>query len=228
MKGDELNNIVHINDLHVIVSLESMIKKKKYSMYYTEIYLDKMNQVEIWRKTEMEKKHALNENEPNKNKLDEINTENMNETNKNYLAYLIKENNINNIKYRLKNKSNVYKNIDVFQEYLRNKFNTIIGLERRRQILTVLVRVNNTNVKLPLDPKRIQEPLFYMNFDLVYNQNTTYIYTDFFTFPSKRIIATFYEEIKNNMNTSVANFDLDMVYKIIRKIDILVIPLKKD
>ena len=214
MKGDELNNIVHINDLHVIVSLESMIRMYQFSMYYTEIYLDKMNHVEIRRKTEMEKKHASNENEPNKNKLDEINTENMNETNKNYLAYLIKENNINNIKYRLKNKSNVYKNIDAFQEYLRNKFNKIIGLERRRQILTVLVRVNNTNVKLPLDPKRIQEPLFNMNFDLVYNQNTTYIYTDFFTFPSKRIIATFYEEIKNNMNTSVANFDLDMVYKI--------------
>ena len=86
--------------------------------------------------------------------------------------------------------------------------------ERRRQIMTVLVRVNNTNVKLPLDPKKIQEPLFNMNFDLVYNQNTTYIYTDFYTFPAKRIIATFYEEIKNSMNTSVANFDLDMVYKI--------------
>ena len=215
MKGNELNNIVHVNDLHVIVSLESMIRMYQFSMYYTEIYLEKMDNAEIWRKNYIEEKAASKENkEIDEKKSDEKKAENTKENLQNYLIYLKEENNIKNIKFRLKKKSNIYKNIDAFMEFLRNKFNEIIGLERKRQIMTVLVRVNNTNVKLPLDPKKIQEPLFNMNFDLVYNQNTTYIYTDFYTFPAKRIIATFYEEIKNSMNTSVANFDLDMVYKI--------------
>ena len=66
--------------------------------------------------------------------------------------------------------------------------------------MTVLVRINNTNVKLPLYPKKIEEPLFNMNFNLVYNQNTTYLYTNFFTLPAKRIIETFYEENQSSIH----------------------------
>ena len=78
--------------------------------------------------------------------------------------------------------------------------------------MTVLVNVYNANIILPINPKNLKEPLYTMNFNLVYNQNTTYIYTDFFTLPSKRIIGTFYEENNSSMNTFVSKFDMDMVY----------------
>ena len=214
MKGDELNNIVHINDLNIIISLESMLRMYQFSMYYTEIYLNEMNNAEIWRKGEIEKRAALKENALNQNKIEDENDKRFNKYTKNYMPYLIKEAGINNIKENLKKKKNIYKNIDDFREYLRNKYNKILGFERNKTKMTVLVRINNTNVKLPLAPAKTEEPLFNMNFNLVYNQTTTYLYTNFFTFPAKRIIATFYEESQSSMNTHISNFDLDMVYKI--------------
>ena len=157
---------------------------------------------------------SLKENALNQNKIEDENDKRFNKYTKNYMPYLIKEAGINNIKENLKKKKNIYKNIDDFREYLRNKYNKILGFERNKTKMTVLVRINNTNVKLPLAPAKTEEPLFNMNFNLVYNQITTYLYTNFFTFPAKRIIATFYEESQSSMNTHISNFDLDMVYKI--------------
>ena len=211
MTGDELNNIVHVNNLHITVSLESLLHMYQFSMYYTEIYLDKMRQAEIWHKLEIERRNALDENKLYKDKIEEDNEENLGD-NRHYLVNLIKEDNINKIKLKLKKKNNTYKDFDQFEKFLRYKYNQNIAFERKRVIMRVLVKVNNIIVKLPIDPKNIKEPLYNLSFNLVYNQNSTYIYTDFFTLPSKRVIGTFYEENTNSMNTSVSNFDLDMVY----------------
>ena len=48
-----------------------------------------------------------------------------------------------------------------------NKYNKILGFERNKTKMTVLVRINNTNVKLPLAPAKTEEPLFNMNFDII-------------------------------------------------------------
>ena len=46
----------------------------------------------------------------------------------------------------------------------------------------------------------------------MYNQKSTYVFTDFFTLPSKEVIGTFYESNESSMNTQVSNCDIDMVY----------------
>ena len=209
MTGDELNNIIHINNLHVMASLESLLHMYQMSMYYTEIYLEKMQNVEIWKKSELENREAKRKNELNKN--EENNEENYGQNNLNYIENLRRLDNINRIKIKLKKKNNYLKNIDSFGEYLKIKFNKDVIYERKRQILTVLVKVNNVGVKMPLDPKNKNAPLYKMNFNLIYNQNSTYLYTDFIL-PSKRIVGTFYEMNTNSMNTSVSNFDMDMIY----------------
>ena len=214
MKGNEINNIVQVNDLNIIVSLGSLVNIYQFAMYYTEIYLLEMNKAEIWKKKKIEKRASLNKEKLVKNKKIEKNADVFDKINHKYLMNLNQEDNINNIKLKIKNKSNESSNIDDFRKYLMTKYNKTLGFERKRQILTVLVKVNNTEIKMPIDPKKIEEPLYKMNFNLVYNQNTSYIYTDFFTLPAKRIIGVFHESLKSSMNTSVSNFDLDMVYAI--------------
>ena len=104
-----------------------MLRMYQFSMYYTEIYLNEMNNAEIWRKGEIEKRAALKENALNQNKIEDENDKRFNKYTKNYMPYLIKEAGINNIKENLKKKKNIYKNIDDFREYLRNKYNKILG-----------------------------------------------------------------------------------------------------
>ena len=212
MIGNDLNNIVNVNDLKIIVSLESLLNMYQFSMYYTELYLDKMYQVESWKKSEKERRVALNENESTGNKWEELNEEQFRKNNMNYMFNFGKQDILNNIKCKIKNKNDIFKNIDKFKQYLSAKFNQDLGFERTRRNMTVLVNVYNANIILPINPKNLKEPLYTMNFNLVYNQNTTYIYTDFFTLPSKRIIGTFYEENNSSMNTFVSKFDMDMVY----------------
>ena len=213
MTGDELNNIVHVNNLHVMASLESMLHMYQFSMYYTEIYLEKMWKVEDWKKFDVEDLANKNKNEQNKNNLDENKEDNLKEFNLKYVKNLMRQDNINRIKFNMKKKNKNYlTNIESFGEYLKSQFNREIIYERKRLILTVLVKVNNMGVKLPIDPKNKNAPLYKMNFNLIYNQNSTYIYTDYYTLPSKRVIGSFYETFTNYMNTSVSNFDMDMIY----------------
>ena len=54
MTGDELNNNIYVNDLHIMASLESLLHMYQFSMYYTEKYLNKMERIEVWKKNEIE------------------------------------------------------------------------------------------------------------------------------------------------------------------------------
>ena len=125
---------------------------------------------------------------------------------------------ITDYKQKSGKKLNLFKNIDNFKEYLLSKCNEftkkkeILSSERKRNTLTVLVKLKNVRVKFPFNPLKLDAPIFKVNFNLIYNQNSTYVYTDFFLLPSKTVVGTFYEYNTSSMNTSVSNFDLDMVY----------------
>ena len=216
--GDEINNIVNINDLHIIASLESLLHMYQFSMYYVGVYLDTMRDAEITKNIKIEKDNENEKEEDiqlNKNPKKIINNANF-ELSQKYNMNNIDSNFLNDIKKKEKNerKKNIFKNITIFGEYIKLKFKNSknISSERKRSILTVLVKLKNTRVKFPFDPLNITEPIFKVNFNLIYNQKSTYIYTDFFTLPSKNVIGTFYESNTSSMNTSVSNCDIDMVY----------------
>ena len=209
MIGNELNNIVHINDLHVIISLETLVHMYQFSMYYVNLYLDAINDAETWKKKEMEKKLHLNKKGFDKNELYE---ENLIRFHENYIVSKYDTENIQNLFKEQKIKSNIYKNFDKFKEFLFDKFSEKLAYERQRTLMTVKVNIKNTVIRLPVDPLNLKAPLFSMNFNLLYNQNTTSISTNFFTLPSKKVLATFYEYNSSSMNTYVSNFDMDMIY----------------
>ena len=224
--GNELNNIINIDDLHILVSLETLLHMYQFSMYYVNIYLDTVKDAEIIKNIELEKskKKFDSENEINLNEklLDRINEENLN----NLKKYIMLDKNADfgkNINQKSTKKKNTFKDIEIFKEYLITKFgeiekkNEFISSERNRKILTVFVDMKNTKIKLPFDPQKLDTPIFKMNFNLIYNQNSNYIYTDFISHPSKRLLGTFYESNNSSMNTSVSKCDLDMVYFIPNK-----------
>ena len=221
--GDELNNLVNINDLHITASLESLLHMYQFSMYYVGVYLNTMNDIEIIKNREMEniiKKEIGNEKELNEIKLKSINDENFAIIQKYYL-HKFDLNYLNDIKRKTEKSKNkkIWKDIKSFEEYIRSKEyksgtnkKEAISSERKRSILKVLVTMNNTRVELPFNPLKLNEPIFKLKFNLIYNQKSTSVYTDFFTLPSKKIIGTFYESNTSSMNTSVSNCDFDMVY----------------
>ena len=223
--GDEINNIVNINDLHILVSLETLLHMYQFSMYYVYVLLDTFKDAEIIKNMEIEKNKETfsSKNENNINEMNKLNDDNSNILNK-YTKFSSNLEYISNIKQKKnENNKNKFKNMQLFQEYLKIKFNEIkkknetFSSERSRKILTVLVEMKNTKVKLPFDPKKYETPIFKMNFNLIYNQNSTYVYTDYFSLPSKTTLGTFYEYNTSSMNTSVSNCDLDMVYYIVNK-----------
>ena len=227
--GDELNNFVNINDLHIIASLESLLHMYQFSMYYVWVYLDTMKDAEIIKNMEIEKQNRLsfgNEKELYERQLKKIDDENFENTQK-YIMNNVDSFYLNEVKRKTERKKNkkILTDIKQFEEYIKFKYgetstnkNETISSERKRSILKVLVKMKNTRVKLPFNPIRLKDPIFKLNFNLIYNQKTTYVYTDFFTLPSKTVIGTFYESNTSSMNTSVSNCDFDMVY---------FIPLKK-
>ena len=224
--GNEINNIVNINNLHILVSLESLLHMYQFSMYYVYVLLDTMKDAEIIKNMEIEKNIETSRSKNEKNikeiEMNRLNDDNSNILNK-YTMFTSNAEYLNNIKQKKMNNNNnknKFKNIQIFQEYLKIKFNDIkkknetFSSERYRKILTVLVELKNTKVKLPFDPKKYDSPIFKVNFDLTYNQNSTYVYTDFYSLPSRTILGTFYEYNTSSMNTSVSKCDMDMVYYI--------------
>ena len=230
LMGDEINNIVNINNLHILVSLESCLHMYQFSMYYVYVLLDTMKDAEIIKNMEIEKNIETSgsklENKIKENEMNKLNDYNYNLLDK-YTEFTSNLDYLNDIKQKKMNNNNnnknKFKNIQIFQEYLKIKFNEIrkknetFSSERYRKILTVLVEMKNTKVKLPFDPKKYDAPIFKVNFNLTYNQNSTYVYTDFLSLPSRTTLGTFYEYNNSSMNTSVSKCDMDMVYYIASK-----------
>ena len=160
--GDELNNIVNINDLHIIASLESLLHMYQFSMYYVGIYLDTMKDAEIIKNMEIEKNSKIEygtEKELFEKQLRKVRDENIEKSQK-YFMYNI--DNLNDIKLKIKKEKDkkIFSNIKNFEEYVNVKYmdsnnnkKETISSERKRSILTVLVNMKNTRVKIPLTLK---------------------------------------------------------------------------
>jgi hypothetical protein len=123
LMGNEINNIVNINDLHILVSLESMLHMYQFSMYYVYVLLDTMKDAEIIKNMEIERNIETScskiENNLKEKEMNKINDDNSNILNK-YTMFTSNADYLNNIKHKKMNNNNKtkFKNIQIFQEYL--------------------------------------------------------------------------------------------------------------
>ena len=86
--------------------------------------------------------------------------------------------------------------------------------ERNSNKMRLKFNMNNTIFKLPLNQKKINEPLFSMYFNLVYTMDSENIYDDIIAYPSKKLLAQIYETKTSYMHIYLSQFELDMIYYI--------------
>ena len=222
MLGEEKDITINMNDLHIIFSLNSMIRLYQFGMYYFEIYSITMFNVE---NEKIILQRSLNKSLIKigiEEEVKERNEESIkNEINKEYMARLKKY--IKNIytvdhaKDYIK-KRNKTKTLDDYISYFADAESSekgrkvFVTSERNRSKLRLIFNMNNTMFKLPLDPNKLDEPLFSMYFDLTFTMDKTSVYDDIISLPSKKILAQIYETNTSHMHVSLSSFELDMVY----------------
>ena len=222
MLGEEMDITINMNDLHIILSLDSILRLYQFGMYYLEIFSTTMFKVESEKfalQQKLEKEiSALRGKDVKKEKLKE---EIQEEVNQEYLARLKKyvknvytvEQAKDYIKKRHKTKT-----LDDYVAYFADVESSETGRkvfvtsQRNRSKMRIIFNMNNTMFKLPINPTNIEDPLLSMYFDLTFTMDATNVYDDIMVFPSKKILAQIYETKTSYMHVSLSQCEFDMVY----------------
>ena len=222
MLGEEIDMTINMNDLHIIISLNSILRLYQFGKYYLEQYTNKMFEVD-GEKYELQQEFNKKMIElGTKEEIKEKNAEIIqNELNKEYMARLKKyvknmytvEQAKDYVKKRYKKRT-----LDDYIEYFADVESSEKGKkvlttsERNRSKIRIIFNMNNTMLKLPLDPNNLEEPLFSMYFDLTFTMDATNVYDDIIALPSRKVLAQIYETQTSYMHVSLSNFELDMVF----------------
>ena len=222
MLGEELDMIINMNDLNIIISLDSLLRLYQFGMYYFDIYTTTMFNVEnenfLYQKELNKKMLESGSKEEIKEKNNELI---QNDINKEYMARLKKyvRNNytVEQAKDFIK-KRHKKKTLDDYIAYFADIESSekgkkvFVTSERNRSKMRLIFNMNNTMFKLPLDPTKVDEPLFSMYFSLTYTMDTSNVYDNIIALPSKKLLAQIYETKTSFMHVSLSEFEFDMVY----------------
>ena len=221
MMGEEMDMTINMDDLHIIISLDSILRLYQFGMYYLEIYIDTMFKVETenyaFQQDLKKRMLELGTKEEIKVRSEEYN---QNEINKEYMARLKKY--VQNIytveqaKDHIK-KSHKKKTLDDYIAYFADVESSekgkkvIVTSERNRSKMRIIFNMNNTMFKLPIDPNDLGEPLLSMYFDLTFTMDDTNVYDNIISFHSRKLLAQIYETKTTYMHVSLSDFEFDMV-----------------
>ena len=221
MLGEEMDMIINMNDLHIILSLDSLLRLYQFGMYYLDIYSTSVFNVESERiilQQELQRKLLeLGSKEEIKIKEEtlienDINQEYMERLKK----YVRKIYTVEQAKDFVK-KRNKKKTLDDYIAYFADVESSergrkiFVTSERNRNKMRIIFNMNNTMFKLPLNPKNIDDPLLSMYFDLTFTMVATNVYDNIIAFPSGRLLAQIYETKSSFMYISLSQCELDMV-----------------
>ena len=223
--GDEVDMTINMNDLHIILSLNSIIRLYQFGMYYLEIYSSKIIDVEI-EKNEMDKE--LNEKMKELGNKDEIkekeNDEKVqNDINQEYMArlkkYVRKDYTVEMAQDYIK-KQHKTRTLDDYIAYFADIESSekgkkvFVTSERKRGKIRIIFNMNNTMFKMPLDPNKLDAPLLSMYFDLTFSMDSNNVYDDIITLPSRKLLAQIYETKLSYMHVSLSKCEFDVVFLI--------------
>ena len=220
--GEEIDMVINMNDLHIIMSLDSLLRLYQFGMYYLEIFITNNFNVEnekISLQQEFQKKVfelGLKEEAKVKNKEimeNGINQEYMERLKKYVKNIYTVEHAKDYVKKRNKKKTlNDYISYFADAESSERGKKVFVTSERFRNKMRIIFNMNNTMFKLPLNPDNIDDPLFSMYFDLTFTMDATNVYDNIVAYPSGKLLAQIYETKTSNMYISLSQCELDMVY----------------
>ena len=211
---DEAEMTIKLNDLSVVASFDSLLRLYQFSMYYTYKYLNKVN--DIWTDNKPKKLNSKKKSErktfiPHVN--EELNFQNIPEGYINRLKYFLSDNKPRNYKEIFKQKKENSK------EYWENKINKA-KLEDNKEVnlakfkVIILIEMNNTKARVPLNPKSVDTPIFDMSFNFSYIQEMYSYYQSILKLPSRKVIATYYFSNNMKIDISFSKVHIDIVYYI--------------
>ena len=222
MLGEEMDMVINMNDLHIIFSLSSILRLYQFGMYYLEVFTSTNYNVESERM-------ALQQ-EFSKKLLEMGSKEEVKVKNEEAIKNEINQEYIQRLKRYVKN---VY-TIEQAKDYIKKRHKTktlddyiayfadvessekgkkvFVTSERNRSKMRIIFNMNNTMFKLPMDPNKIDEPLFSMYFDLTFTMDASNVYDNIITLPAKKLLAQIYETRTSYMHVSLSQCEFDMVY----------------
>ena len=222
MLGEEMDMTINMNDLNIIISLDSLIRLYQFGMYYLDIFTTTMFNVESEKYILQQQLNKKMIESGSKEEIKEKNNEIIqNDINKEYMArlknYVRKHYTVEQAKDFIK-KRHKKKTLDDYIAYFADIESSAKGkkvfvtTERNRSKMRLIFNMNDTMFKLPLDPTKLEEPLFSMYFSLTYTMDSSNVYDNIIALPSKRLLAQIYETKTSFMNVSLSEFEFDMVY----------------
>ena len=84
--------------------------------------------------------------------------------------------------------------------------------ERNRSKMRLIFNMNNTMFKLPMNPTKLEDPLFSMNFDMTFSMDAYNVFDNILMMPSRKILAQIYETKTSKMKVLLSRFEFDMIY----------------
>ena len=234
MLGEEMDMTINMNDLHIIISLDSLLRLYQFGMYYLDKFSTTMFNVEnerfiLQQKLQKKildfasKKEIKLKNEELIEKGIKLKNEELMEKgiNQEYMERLKKY--ITNI-YTIEEakdyikKKHKKKTLDDYIAYFSDVESSekgkkvFVTSERTRSKMRIIFNMNNTMFKLPINQNNIEEPLLSMYFDLIFTMNSTNVYDEIVSFPSRVLLAQIYETKTSYMHISLSQCEVDMVY----------------
>ena len=222
MLGEEMDITINMNDLHIIISLNSLIRLYQFGMYYLEVYSNTNYDVESQKFVGEQKLQKKLKELGSKEEIKEEKTESEeNKINAEYMARLKKyvknvytvEKAKDYIKKRHKTKT-----LDDYIAYFADCESSEKGKkvfvmpERKRNKMRIIFNMNNTMFKLPMNHNSTDDPLFSMYFDLTFTMDAANVYDDIVALPRRKILAQIYETKTSNMHVSLSQCEFDIVY----------------
>ena len=214
---DTLIEII-MNNLNITISFDSLKRMYLFSMYYLAQYQQVMEDT--------------NRKIPNKNIVSPINKEEYLKTVKENIN--IQNNKTDNVQTFIKGiKKDLQKQLDNYLETVNvSKTGIVVDsfekwkqklkdektgktLKREKLKNTMIVKfiMKNTNFKVPLYPQNKDTPIVFFFFNMIYNQEWTNIYENYYTLPNKKIIETNYSVQDSKMNLIVNKLNLNVSFQ---------------
>ena len=222
MLGEEMDMLINMNDLHIIISLNTIIRLYQFGMYYLEIFTQENFHSETEKflaEKEFKKKlQELGEKEVKKERNEEVIKDELNREYGERLKKYVK--NIYTVEQAKEfiHKTHKTKTLENYIEYFADAESSKRGKkvfvipERSRSKMRIIFNMNNTMFKLPLDHCNINEPLLSMYFDMTFSMDSSNVFDNILAVPSRKLLAQIYETKTSYMHVSLSQVDFDMVY----------------
>ena len=218
----EMYVLVDINNLNIIMSIDSIIRLYQFGMYYNNKFAAAMVDVVIMQTNEVEfqdqlGKSVIQRKNTAPKKLDPISKQLQDEYMDRLKNYNFNRNDIDFFRNKLRQK----KKYRTFQERLafwRVKVSGEKGvkseliLDENRTQMRIILNMNNTSFKMPINPNILESPMFSMTFDMIFTMDAYTVSTDISAPSPKKLLETFYQTKNSKMNVSLQNVDMDVAY----------------